>query len=598
MSNEDQSSNNAAKVRWDLAAVLPSHSREIFQSSILGPLEGLVSEFEGSRTKLDSSASTDTLMAAISHYEKISALSSRLGSFAYMFFSEDTRSQEARTFKARAEEINADTSNRTLFFELWWKSLPTEKTEYFVTKSGRYSYFLRKLIQTKPYTLSEQVEQAINLKDMTGRSALLQIYHQIRDSFTYDIALENCTKKFTEEEVRDLFYSKKKNERRAAYTAMLSKFEQNRDVLGEIYKMLVSDWRNEGIKLRGYSSPISIRNIANDVPDESVNAVLNVCKEGVPLFHRFFRWKAKILGLRDYSRTDVYAPLPLAAEKSYSWGEACKLVLDTFRSFDDKFAALAQNLFAQSHIDAEPREGKIGGAYCMSVTREVVPYVLLSFTGTPRSVATLAHELGHAVHDQLSAKQNTQLTYEAPLPLAETASVFAELLLTDRMLSEADTVTRRSLLVDLLNDSYATIIRQAFFVLYEVEAHESIAHGVNVDELRDKYIANLRSQFGDSLEIPSEFGYEWLSIPHIYQTPFYCYSYAWGNLLVLSLYRQFKKEGAKSFAPRYIKLLSYGGSESPEKILNESGFDIRSKAFWKTGLEELNSTLEELERLV
>lgn len=585
------------KVHWNLSEILPSHSSKVFQSTILEPLEGLVSAFEGLRPKLDS-ISSDELSSVLGHYEKISRLSSRLGSFAYMFFSQDTRLQEARTFKARAEEINADTSNRTLFFELWWKSLSSKKTDLLISDSGRYSYFLRRLIQTKPYTLTEQVEQAINLKDMTGRNALLQIYHQIRDSFTYDIALEGSSKKLTEEQVRDLFYSQKRSERNAAYVGMLSKFEQNRDVLGEIYKMLVRDWRNEGLKLRGYSTPIAIRNIANDVPDEAVNAVLGACKEAASLFQRFFKLKAKMLALPDYSRTDVYAPLPLRAEKSYTWGEGTKLVLDTFRSFDDNFAALASNLFAQSHIDAEPREGKIGGAYCMSVTTEIVPYVLLSFTGTPRSVATLAHELGHAVHDQLSAKRNTQLTYEAPLPLAETASVFAELLLTDRMLSEADTETRKSLLVDMLNDSYATILRQAFFVLYEIEAHELIAKGVNVDGLRDKYLENLQSQFGNSLEVPAEFGYEWLSIPHLYQTPFYCYSYAWGNLLVLSLYREFKKEGVKSFAPRYMKLLSYGGSESPEKILNESGFDIRSEKFWKSGFQELSTTLVELERLI
>ena len=305
----------------------------------------------------------------------------------------------------------------TLFFELWWKSLDARKSEELISKSGSYSYYLRRLIQTKPYTLSEQVEQAINLKDVTGRNALLQIYHQIRDTFTYDIPLETGTKKLPEEQVRDLFYSTKASDRKAAYQGMLARFEQNRDVLGEIYKMLVRDWRNEGIKLRKYASPISIRNIANDVPNEAVNAVLSICKANAPLFQRFFRLKAKVLGLKDFSRTDVYAPLPVGTEKKYSWNDGTKLVLDTFESFDLRFASMASNLFSQAHIDAEPREGKIGGAYCMSVTPEITPYVLLSYTGTPRSVATLAHELGHAIHDQFSAQRNNQLTFEAPLPL-------------------------------------------------------------------------------------------------------------------------------------------------------------------------------------
>ncbi|HVB12851.1 MAG TPA: M3 family oligoendopeptidase [Nitrososphaerales archaeon] len=588
----------AANVLWNLNDVLPARSGKIFQSSVLDLLEGLVVEFENMRSNLNDSVSGEQLQVALEHYEKIARLSSRIGSYAYMHFSEDTKSQEARTFKARAEEINADTSNRTLFFELWWKSLDAKKSEELISKSGQYSYYLRRLIHTKPYTLSEQVEQAINLKDVTGRSALLQIYHQIRDSFTYEVTLDTGSKTMTEEQVRDLFHSKNKTERKAAYQGMLQRFDQNRDVLGEIYKMLVRDWRNEGIKLRRYASPISIRNISNDVPDEAVNAVLKVCKANAPLFQRFFKLKAKVLGLTDFSRTDVYAPLPVGTEKKYSWHDGMKLVLGTFESFDGKFASMASKLFSQLHIDAGPREGKLGGAYCMSVTPEITPYVLLSYTGTPRSVATLAHELGHAIHDQLSAQRNNQLTFEPPLPLAETASVFGELLLTDKMLSEANEETRKSLLVDMVNDSYATILRQAFFVLFELDAHESIAKGTNIDDLRDLYLSNLKTQFGDSLSIPAEFGYEWLSIPHIYQTPFYCYSYAWGNLLVLSLYRQFKKEGAKPFAPKYMKLLSYGGSESPEKILNESGFDIRSEKFWQSGFDELAGTVSELEKLL
>ncbi|MGH2638768.1 MAG: M3 family oligoendopeptidase, partial [Rhabdochlamydiaceae bacterium] len=517
----------------------------------------------------------------------------------YMYFSQDTRFQDARTFKARAEEINADTANRTLFFELWWKSLSEKKTNELISSAGAYSYYLRRLLQTRPYTLSEQVEQAINLKDVTGRNALLQIYHQIRDSFVYEVRLQSGSKKLTEEKVRDLFYSMRKEERRAAYSAMLAKFEQNKDVLGEIYKTLVRDWRNEGIKLRRYASPISIRNIANDVPDEAVSAVLNACKDNASLFQRFFKLKSKVLKLPDFSRTDVYSPLPIGAEKEYSWSDGTKLIMNTFESFDKTFASMASNLLSQSHIDAEPREGKIGGAYCSSVTPEITPYVLLSYTGKPRGVATLAHELGHAVHAQLSAKRNNHLTFEAPLPLAETASIFGELLLTDKMLSSAEEEeTRKSLLVGMMNDSYATITRQSFFVLFEIQAHESIANGINIDDLCEIYLSNLKLQFGNSLELPQEFKYEWLSIPHIYQSPFYCYSYSWGNLLVLSLYRQYKQEGAKVFAPKYLKLLSYGGSESPETILTESGFDIRSTKFWQSGFDELSNTLSELEKLL
>ena len=593
LTNRDATSH----ARWNLNDVLPGRSGKIFQATITDALEALIAEFQNSRDQLNNEISQDRFLEILEQYEKISRIRSKLAGFAYMYFSEDTRLQDARTFKARAEEIDADAANRTLFFELWWKSVSSGTSERLISNSGNYAYYLQHLLQTRPYTLPEQVEQAINLKDVTGRSALLQIYHQIRDSFVYDVVLEKTSKKLTEEKVRDLFYSPRKEERDAAYNAMMYKFEDNKDILGEIYESLVRDWHNEGIKLRKYDSTISIRNIANDVPDRAVEVLLSVCRENVTLFQRYFKFKAKVLDLSKMSRTDVYSPLPIEAEKVYPWDEGKELVVKSFKEFDDRFASMANNVFSESHIDAEPREGKLGGAYCMSVTPDITPYILMSYTGKPRSVATLAHELGHAIHSQLSAKRNSnQLTYEPPLPLAETASVFGELILTDAMLRDADEKTRKALLVDLVNDSYATIQRQAFFVLFEVEAHRKIAEGINIDDLCNLYFDNLRTQFGDSLEIPNEFRYEWLSIPHIYQSPFYCYSYAWGNLLVMALYSEYKKQGAEAFAPGYVKMLSYGGAESPETILAEAGFDITSRSFWQGGFDELSKIVSELEK--
>jgi oligoendopeptidase F len=596
-SAQSEVSDATSHARWNLNDVLPARSGKIFQASISDLLEGLIIEFENSRSELNDSISRNQFMNFLEQYEKITRLRSKLSSYAYMYFSEDTRQQDARTFKARAEEIDADSANRTLFFELWWKSLNPEITDRLLADAGNYEYYLRHLLQTRPYTLSEQVEQVINLKDVTGRTALLQIYHQVRDSFVYDVTVENSTRKLTEEAVRDLFYSGKREERCAAYHAMMHKFEANKDVLGEIYKSLVRDWHNEGLKLRKYPNAISIRNVANDVPDRAVEALLAVCKENAPLFQKYFKFKANMLNLPEMSRTDVYSPLPIEAEKVYPWKEGRELVVNSFKQFDERFATMANNVFFESHIDAEPREGKLGGAYCMSVTPDITPFILMSYTGKPRGVATLAHELGHAIHSQLSANRNpNQLSYEPPLPLAETASVFAELILTNAMLEEADEKTRQSLLVDLVNDSYATIQRQAFFVLFEVEAHEKISEGINLDDLSEIYYSNLKTQFGNSLHVPPEFKYEWLSIPHIYQSPFYCYSYAWGNLLVFSLYSEYKKQGTEAFAPGYVKMLSYGGSEAPEKIMTEAGFDINSRSFWQGGFDELSTIVSELEK--
>jgi oligoendopeptidase F len=585
-------------LKWNLDDVLPARSGKLFQSAVLDRLEGMVSEFENERSSLNESISNETFVKLLRYYEEIARMRSRLGSYAYMFFSENTKSQDARRFKARAEEIEADAANRTLFFELWWKSLEDNRTDFLIQESGNFSYYLRRLLQTKKYTLQEAVEQAINLKDTTGRATLLQIYHQIRDSFQYEVETASGKKRVGEEQLRDLFHSSIRKERISAYTAMLSRIDENKDVLGEIYQSLLRDWRNEGIKLRKYATPISIRNISNDVSDKTVDILLETCRENRILFQRFFKTKSVVLGLSDFSRIDVYASLPLETEKTYTWAEASSLVLNTFKNFDSEFARLAERVFSEGHIDAEPREAKLGGAYCMGVTPSITPYVLLSFTGSPRSVATIAHELGHAVHGMLSSKLNNQLSWEAPLPLAETASVFAELLLTEKLLSTADKKAQKNLLFEFIDDSYATICRQAFFTLFEIDAHERVASGTTVGELSEAYLSNLKQQFGDGVAVPEYFRHEWLSIPHIYQSPFYCYAYAWGNLLVFALYRRYKEEGVASFAPRYMKMLSRGGSESPEKILAESGFDINSREFWQSGFDELGTFVSRLEDIL
>jgi len=278
------------------------------------------------------------------------------------------------------------------------------------------------------------------------------------------------------------------------------------------------------------------------------------------------------------------------------YGDAAAMVLDTFRSFDPSVAAQVQRVFDQNHIDSEARKGKRGGAFCATVRPDVTPYVLLNYTGKVRDVATLAHELGHALHSML-AEHHSMLTQHSSLPLAETASVFAEILLTERLLNEEqDALVRRELLASSVDDMYATVMRQAFFVLFERVAHQAILDNASPDRLNELYLENLRTQFGDSVEIAPEFQHEWVSIPHIYHTPFYCYAYSFGQLLVLALYRRYQQEG-DAFKPGYLKLLAYGGSAHPEQILREAGVDITDPAFWQGGFDVISEMIDELEAM-
>ncbi|MCK4316222.1 MAG: oligoendopeptidase F, partial [Anaerolineae bacterium] len=256
----------------------------------------------------------------------------------------------------------------------------------------------------------------------------------------------------------------------------------------------------------------------------------------------------------------------------------------------------ARRVFADGHIDSEIRPGKRGGAFCAGMLPGVTPWVLTNYVGKVDDVLTLAHELGHAVH-ALMAGDHSAFTFHSALPLAETASVFSEMALNDRLLREEDDpAVRRDLLARVLDGAYATIARQAYFVLFELEAHRRAVEGATADDLCALYMDNLHEQFGDAVDASDDFRWEWIAIPHIYSTPFYCYAYSFGHLLVLALYQQYKTEGG-SFVPRFLRILAYGGSQSPEHIISEAGFDMASPDFWQGGFDVLQGFLDELEAL-
>ena len=323
--------------------------------------------------------------------------------------------------------------------------------------------------------------------------------------------------------------------------------------------------------------------------------LLSVARQNNQLYQRYFKLKAKWIGLPQLRRYDIYAPL-LQAEKRYEFGAAVELVLNSYHDFSPTLADHARRVFAENHIDAELRTGKRGGAFCYSPLPKVAPWVLTSFAGRARDVATLAHELGHAVH-ALMAQEHSILTFHASLPLAETASTFGEMLLTDRLLkAEDDVAVRRDLLADKIDDTYATIQRQAYFTIFERDAHRLVMENKSTDEIAAHYITNLQEQFGDALDIGDEFKWEWISVPHFYHVPFYTYAYSFGQLFALALYQMYRTEG-KSFAPKYLKILASGGAEGPAKILASVGIDMASPTFWQGGFNFIAGLVDDLEAL-
>ncbi len=582
---------------WDLSELLPEPTEETIQAR-MDSLEEQVKAFEAVRTQLDPEMEPEQLLAIMAQYEQLIEDIYRVGAYGSLWFSADTQSSAALTYRNRMQQVMTGIQNRTLFFDLWWKGLDDDEANALLPNPEKFPdqhHYLDDLRRTKPYTLDERSEQVINTKDANGISAVLTLYSMITNRFEFTIEVDGKRETLTRDALMGYAQSRQPELREAAYKELYRVYSDDSNILSQIYVNRVRDWHNEHVGLRHYDSPIAVRNVANDIPDAAVDALLTVARENVGIFQRYFKLKAGWLGMDKLRRYDIYAPLA-ASDRKVDYNDAVTMVLDTFRRFHPTIAQKAERVFRDNHIDSEVRKGKRGGAFCATVLPSLTPWVLMNYTGRVRDVATLAHELGHAIHSML-AEQHPVFTQHPTLPLAETASVFAEILLTERLLAEEqDPLVRRELLAASVDDMYATVMRQAYFVHFERTAHDAIMANRSPEELHGLYMDNLREQFGDSLEIAPEFQYEWISIPHIYQTPFYCYAYSFGQLLVLSLYRRYQEEG-DAFKPGYMKLLAYGGSARPEAILQEANINITDQSFWQGGFDVIRGMIDELDAL-
>jgi oligoendopeptidase F len=582
------------KTAWSLDELLSATCGPEFDGMLV-ELEDLVADMETWRERLSPDLAVDDFAKLMRLYESITRYGHRMAGYGQLWFAADTQSQEALAFKGRMDELFAEVQNRLLFFTLWWKGLDRDDAVPLLEASGDWRYFLETLRRFKPHTLSEPEEKIINLKNVNGVEALTTLYDMITNKFSFRLIVDGESTEMTRSELSAYYYHPSPEIRQAAYRELNRVYAEDGAVLGQIYIHCVRDWRNENIKLRHFESPIAVRNLGNDIQDSVVNTLLDVCQQNASVFQDYFRLKAGWLGMEKLRRYDLYAPLR-PADEDYSYGQAVEMVLDSLHSFAPILAEHARSVFVAGHIDSEIRPGKEGGAFCAGYLPGVAPWVKVNYTGKARDVATLAHELGHAVH-ALMAGDHSILTFHSSLPLAEMASVFAEMLLTERLVEEeSDPAVQRNILAAALDDAYATVMRQAFFVLFEREVHAMISQGRTTDDLRRIYLENLARQFGDAVQVDESFHWEWVSIPHIYQTPFYCYAYSFGQLLVLALYQRYKADGA-SFIPRYLKMLSYGGSASPDYILAEAGVDMTSADFWKGGFDVIRGMVERLTAL-
>ena len=585
---------------WQLTDLLPNAEDATVQAH-LAELTAAVERFEGQRAALEAFDKGEQDLDLVPLMEQLEDISERmyvLGAYGSLWFSADTQSEEALRYEGYMQQELTGLQNRVLFFDLWWKSLDDAQAAALLPDPEQhpdYAYSLQSDRRFCPFTLDEQSEQIINTKDANGMSSLITVFSMLTNRLEFTLEVDGETQTLTREELMQHAYASDGALREAAYRELFRVYERENGILGQIYAARVRDWYSENLGLRNYSSPIAVKNLGNNVPDAAVEALLQVCQDNAGLFQEYFRLKAKWLGLEQLRRFDIYAPLG-GSDKQIDYGDAVDMVLETVDAFDSGVAAKAERVFRDGHIDSEIRKGKRSGAFCATVLPSQTPWVLMNYTGRVRDVATLAHELGHAIHS-LQAEDHSLLTQHAPLPLAETASVFTEMLLTDRLMrEETDPLVRRELLATAVDDMYATVMRQAYFVVFEKAAHEAVLQNKSTGDLSEIYRSQLAQQFGDAVDVDDIFAHEWLMIPHIYHTPFYCYAYSFGQLLVLALYRRYQQEG-EAFKPGYLQLLAYGGSKDPDDILQEMGIDMSDPAFWQGGFDVCRDMIDQLKEL-
>jgi len=520
--------------------------------------------------------------------------------YAQLLFYAESSNPEHTSLVARVREDWQLIHELTLFFELEILALDEDAYSALVEDEqvAPYAHYLSTVRAHAPYTQSEAVEQALKRKDLSGKEAFVQLFDELTAGFTYRYHFpgEEEERETTGEELLSLIYHQDRTVRETAFATFLEKHAEHALVLTSCFNNLLLDHGKEA-ELRNYPELMTPTHLSSETDPEIVEQMLAVSEEHYPLAQEYFELKRQLLGLDRLKNTDLYAPVAKETRK-YTFPEALDLVINAFRSFSTEMSDVVERLIANGRLDAAPRAGKSGGAFCMGLYPGADPYVLLNFTGTLRDVSTLAHELGHAVHYALSGEQNL-FHYHAPLPLAETASVFGEMLLTRALLdNEADRQTRIALLCTKIEEIIATTFRQTVLTRFELAAHTRRGQELlTADDLCDLWLAENAKLLGENVEMIPAYRWGWSYISHFIHARFYCYSYVFGELLVLALYQRYRADG-QAFVPAYLDLLRAGGSVRPDALVRPLGIDLPAPDFWEQGYALVADMIVELRSLI
>ena len=552
------------------------------------------------RGKINSETITPTfLLKAVKELESISEQTGKLISYAYLMFATDTSNPKHGAFLQSIQEKTTEIRKHLMFFELEWIALPDEIANHLLEDEvlSRYSHFLQTERRYKPHKLNEPEEKILDEKANTGSRAFMRLFDEVINNIRFKVKLDGKIKHFTESETLALLYDTDRNKRKAGAIGLTKGLKENAHVLTYIFNILVQDHTSND-RLRSFTDPMASRHLDNEIDKPTVDALMTACEKNFDMVEKYYNLKKRLLGLKKFHDYDRYSPI-FPERKTIGYKESKKIVLEAFGLLSPRMAEIAKEFFDNSWIDAELRSGKRGGAFSHSTVPSVHPYVFLNYTGRLRDVMTLAHELGHGIHQYLSRKQG-YFQCHTPLTTAETASVFGEMLVFHTLKeSEKDPKTRLSLLCSKLEDIFATVFRQVVLTRFEEKLHHARRNEgeLTSSRINELWIEANKPMFGDSVELTKDYAWWWMYIPHFIHSPFYCYAYSFGELLVIALYQKYQNE-RNLFVPRYIELLSSGGSDAPEKLLARVGVDITDPNFWQGGLDLLREMVNEAVALV
>jgi oligoendopeptidase F len=579
---------------WRLDDLYPSRDAPALKRDLdwsAGEAKSFRADCAGKVAALDGA----TLGGAIQRYEKLDETLSRIMSFASLTYAGNVSDPEiGRFFQSMQEKVN-EISSELIFFTLEITKLDEAKLDAAKRASpllARYAPWLRDVRAFRDHVLADDMERLLHDKAVAGRGAWVRLYDETLAKLRFKVR----GKELTEAEALHLLGDRNRTVREAAAHSLAKVFGENIRLFAHVTNTLAKDKEIED-KWRKYPRPVSARNLANQVEDTVVAALVKAVQDSFPrLSHRYYALKARWLKLKKLKYWDRNAPLPAAPERAIAWRDARETVLGAYARFTPDMAKIGQRFFEEGWIDAQVRPGKQSGAFSHPTVPSAHPYILMNYQGKARDVMTLAHELGHGVHQVLAARQG-HLMADTPLTLAETASVFGEMLTFRAMLDgETDPARRRAMLAGKVEDMLNTVVRQIAFFEFERRVHDERRQGELLPErLGEIFTAVQKESLGPAFDFDEEYKHFWCYIPHFIHSPFYVYAYAFGDCLVNSLYAVYQ-QADKGFAEKYLEMLRAGGTKRHKELLAPFGLDASDPGFWRKGLSVVEGFIDELEK--